>query len=68
MLTAVHCLKEKLLSEIQVIIGSIDLREGRKYDVKKWITYNQWAAIENITKKRSVNDIAVMKVNFINNS
>lgn len=61
-LTAAHCLNGKFLYGIQLIMGSVDLREGRKYDARMSITYNQWADSKNLTKKKSSNDIAIIKV------
>lgn len=64
-LTAAHCLDEELLSGIQFIVGSVDLRKGRKYGSIGWITYNQWADIKNITKTDDPHDIAMVKVIYI---
>lgn len=68
-LTAAHCLHEKLLNQIQVIVGSVDLLGGRKYEPSMWITYDQWANSKNVSKEsqytrnnNAANDIAMIKV------
>lgn len=61
-LTAAHCFNGKTLGEIQLIVGSVDLRKGRKYDPKMWITYNQWVQNKNFTRINATNDIAMVKV------
>lgn len=61
-LTAAHCLKKKLLSQIRLIVGSADLRKGTKYDPSMWITYNDWADGKNMSNNSPDNDIAIIKV------
>lgn len=65
-LTAAHCFENILLGEIRLIVGSVDLRTGKKYDPSMWITYDQWAESKNITKEYELNDIAMIKVTNIN--
>lgn len=64
-LTAAHCLDDVTLNEIWLIVGSVDLRVGRKYTPSMWITYKQWTDRKNITNNETDNDIAMIKVNII---
>lgn len=66
-LTAAHCLNgNNSPSTIQIIVGSIDLREGKKYNVNMWITYDQWEKSKNIYyEKNAINDIAIIKVIYM---
>lgn len=61
-LTAAHCFDGRLLHRIRIIVGSVDLRQGKKHDITMWITYYQWAKSKNITKINELNDIAIVKV------
>lgn len=61
-LTAAHCFGKFLLGEIRVIVGSVDLREGQKFDPSMWITCDQWAEDKIFLKKHRNNDIAIIKV------
>lgn len=61
-LTAAHCFKRDLPHGIRVILGSTDLQKGRKYDVSMWLTYDEWAHIQNSTEITGENDIAIIKV------
>lgn len=62
-LTAAHCLEDLTLSEIWLIIGSVDLRVGKKYTPSMSITYKQWTEMKNITNKETDNDIVMIQVN-----
>ncbi|XP_058793635.1 venom serine protease-like isoform X3 [Phymastichus coffea] len=61
-LTAAHCFEKVSLDDMQIVLGSVDLRHGVRYDVSKRITYNEWAEIEGVHKAIIKNDIAVIKL------
>lgn len=61
-LTAAHCFEGRLLGEILLIVGSADVRTGKKYYPSMWITYNQWAVSKNFVQRSLYNDIAIVKV------
>lgn len=60
-LTAAHCYGT-FRRYGQVFGGSPDLRECDRYDIEDWITYNDWAAQNNIIPESSDNDIAIVTV------
>lgn len=61
-LTAAHCLEGRLLNKTRLTVGSVDRQKGRKYDPSMWITYDQWAKRNNISKQDEENDVAIIKV------
>jgi secreted trypsin-like serine protease len=61
--TAEHCLLEKDLTSIRVIIGSVDVRLGRRYKIFKWLSYNQWVEANGFTRPIEKHDIAMARVN-----
>jgi V8-like Glu-specific endopeptidase len=64
-LTSAHCLDIEKLHPIQVIVGSRDIRYGKKYSTAWWITYNEWALYKNIVPMYDENDIGIIRVNNI---
>ena len=62
-LTAEHCKDDdSTLSDIQVTVGSNDVRAGRKYYVTAWRSFNDWAAQNGRIDPNSDNDIAILTV------
>ncbi|XP_011495571.1 PREDICTED: chymotrypsin BI-like [Ceratosolen solmsi marchali] len=60
-LTVAHCLDGVLMIKIEVIVGSVDIRQGTKYQPNEFITYNSWAKNNNKALIQTDNDIAVLK-------
>lgn len=60
-LTCEHCIIDENVTEVEITIGSMDLRLGQKYGVLEWITYDQWYSEKYIVDE-SVNDIAIITV------
>ncbi|XP_011505016.1 PREDICTED: chymotrypsin-like [Ceratosolen solmsi marchali] len=58
-LTAAHCLC-KDIKNYEVIIGSVYLGKGKKYNIILWMSYEQWASSKNIPLQIPVNDISVI--------
>lgn len=66
-LTAAHCVENRRYSEMDVVIGEINLRNALyTYEVDNWITYNDWAQSRNISIVLSYNDIAILTVYIYN--
>ncbi|XP_058793564.1 chymotrypsin-2-like [Phymastichus coffea] len=61
-LTADHCFEELQPNDTQIILNSIDLRYGTRYNVSKWITYDEWAMKKRIHIVLYDNDIAVIEL------
>lgn len=62
-LTVAHCFRIITTTDvINVILGSIDLMNGTKYDVDFYITYDQWIKKIRPQHKVLLDDIAVIKV------
>jgi V8-like Glu-specific endopeptidase len=61
-LTAGHCVDSVDQSHLRIIAESVDIRNGRIFNILCIITYNQWAVINNIESSHDVNDIAIIKV------
>lgn len=59
-LTAAHCFD--VVNEIEIIIGSVDLRKGKRYDPSVWVTYNRWVESKNNLIRSIAHDIAIVKV------
>jgi hypothetical protein len=47
----------------EIIVGSVDLRNGRIYYPAWWLTYTQWTIINGLSIENEVNDIAIIRVN-----
>ncbi|XP_058793580.1 venom serine protease-like isoform X2 [Phymastichus coffea] len=61
-LTAAHCFEELQPNNTQVVLGSVDLTIGTRYNVGKWITYDEWAEIEGVPQSYDSTDIAIIKL------
>jgi hypothetical protein len=61
-LTADHCIYDKYNNAIQIVVGSIDLRIGRKFSVFWWISYDNWAFQSNIRPYFTINDLSIIRV------
>jgi hypothetical protein len=57
-------LKNLEISNVQIVIGTINVEHGEVYYPFWWVTYNQWAQLKDIQFDNQVNDIAVIKVNL----
>jgi secreted trypsin-like serine protease len=64
-LTAEHCSDNLLISDIEVIVGSNDIREGKQYNVSWWITYNTWISMKKKKSQYHNNDIMMLRVRCI---
>jgi secreted trypsin-like serine protease len=62
-LTAAHCVNNRLLNNTEVIAGANDVRSGKRYRLIGWLTYNTWAITKNIALMYEINDIVVLRVN-----
>jgi secreted trypsin-like serine protease len=63
-LTSAHCTENEHLPHIWAIIGSSDLRQGTRYSLLWWITYNRWIQIQRSRRRFQINDIANIRVSF----
>ena len=63
-LTSEHCLEDERLNTIQIVVETIDLRNGQVFHPFWWLSYNQWIARGNDTYVFNVNDLANIKVNM----
>ncbi|KAJ8684004.1 hypothetical protein QAD02_019796 [Eretmocerus hayati] len=59
-LTAEHCFDEEILSRIRVLYGSSNLNEADEYEAHTWITYPEWAFVNNRRVKNEDDDIAIL--------
>ncbi|KAJ8673041.1 hypothetical protein QAD02_004302 [Eretmocerus hayati] len=60
-ITAEHCLSDiKYLRSYRILMGSSDLQACKKYLIKSWITYDQWAESKRYHIEFARNDIAVV--------
>jgi V8-like Glu-specific endopeptidase len=62
-LSAAHCIINRIVNETVVAVGSIVLTSARLHRISWWITYNEWCDSENIVKEFEDNDISIIKVN-----
>lgn len=63
-ITAAHCIENKQPLEVLVMVGSVDLNEGKMHTIRSWITYNEWARENNMLTEFPLNDIAVIVVSI----
>jgi hypothetical protein len=61
-LSVVHGLIQVPIHLLEIIVGSTDLRSGRKFHLLKLVTYEMWADYKNIPIERSINDISLIRV------
>lgn len=68
-LTARHCFVNvttnqplRNITDIKVTVGSIDMTIGRKYSIKFWITYADWASRNAIPVEHIYHDLAIARV------
>ncbi|XP_011495609.1 PREDICTED: trypsin delta/gamma-like [Ceratosolen solmsi marchali] len=61
-LTAAHCLMYQQLDEIEIIVGSIDLRNGEKYLPEWWITFESWIERKDRISRFLLNDISIIRL------
>ncbi|XP_058793633.1 seminase-like isoform X1 [Phymastichus coffea] len=59
-LTAAHCFEELQPNDTQVVLGSVDLTIGTRYNVSKWITYDEWEEIEGVRNSSHEKDVAII--------
>jgi secreted trypsin-like serine protease len=62
-LTVAHGLDNIPMIKIEVVVGSNDIRQGRKYHPYDFITFNSWAQKKKKRTQYANNDIAILKVN-----
>ena len=60
--TSAHCVANVPPWNIQVHVGSVDLRAGRKYSVSSWKMFSQWARENRQIFNYNINDVVVIKV------
>ena len=63
-LTAGHCKYEVPKNEVEIIVGSIDVRAGRTHFLQWWVTYTDWVFCKTGYFRYTSNDLAVFKVTF----
>jgi hypothetical protein len=63
-ITAAHCLEIIRFSLMEIIVGSIDIRQGMRYHPLWIVDYNRWANLSDLYRKYRINDIAIIKVNI----
>jgi hypothetical protein len=61
-LTAEHCIIFESMDELEIITGSTRLRHCVRYPIFWWITYDQWANIQNVEILLPINDVACIRV------
>lgn len=61
-LTCQHCIFGEEKSNVQITIGSTDLRLGQKYGVDSWQSYDQWYYDVKELAVHTEDDIAVIRV------
>ncbi|XP_058795415.1 tabserin-like isoform X2 [Phymastichus coffea] len=62
-LTVAHCLDNKELTDLQVFVGSNNLRNTRAYEIESWIIYCEWYILKNYQDCDSkANDIAIIQL------
>ncbi|XP_058793578.1 venom serine protease-like isoform X2 [Phymastichus coffea] len=61
-LTAAHCFEEFQPNDTQVVLGSVDLTIGTRYNVSKWITYAEWLNMTGIVNVPREMDVAIVKL------
>jgi hypothetical protein len=61
-LTIHHCFQYLVDYVTEIVIGSHNIRHGKKYYVSWWIPYNEWAIMKNIQRKFFSNDITMIRV------
>ena len=61
-LTSAHCFRCKEVTNVQVTIGSVDLRAAEKFPVSLWLTYDEWVVHKNMSGDIPNSDIVVLKV------
>ncbi|KAJ8687907.1 hypothetical protein QAD02_023702 [Eretmocerus hayati] len=62
-LTAAHCVKdERILNHYVVVVGSPNLRLGRKYSIQSMISYEKWANNNNGKVHPEGDDIAILSL------
>jgi V8-like Glu-specific endopeptidase len=62
-ITVGHCINSERLEDIQVIVGSIYLRNGKNFCPLWWITYNQWIKETNVNEQQLLtDDVAIIRV------
>ncbi|XP_011501557.1 PREDICTED: trypsin theta-like [Ceratosolen solmsi marchali] len=61
-ITAEHCLLEKELTNVRVIVGSIDVRLGKRYRIFHWLSYNQWLKVLTSKDEFEKHDVAVLQL------
>ena len=63
-LTAGHCKNVVPKNEVEIIVGSIDVRAGKRHLVQWWVTYTDWVLCTMGYFDYNANDVAVCKVTF----
>lgn len=61
-LTAQHCLINKQVEQVQILVGSDNLDQGKIYDPESWITYQEWKYSDPSKYPPYYHDVAVITV------
>jgi hypothetical protein len=65
-LSAAHCIEDRLKNETVVLAGSNYLSLCTAYEIFAWITYNEWGERRRIFIEFDTNDISIIKVINLN--
>ena len=61
-LTAASCLKNVALERLRVKIGSSDILSANDFEVSWWLSYEEWAQLNNMPPDHEDHDVAIIKV------
>ncbi|XP_011503421.1 PREDICTED: trypsin-4-like [Ceratosolen solmsi marchali] len=56
--TVEHCLENEQEDSMRVVVGAVDYRQGVRFPIQWWITYDVWAIFNGIAIDFEVNDVA----------
>lgn len=63
-LTAAHCLQNLDKKDVEILAGSHDLTSPhiKKFNIKSYLTYEEWAMKKGRNFNKKVNDVAIITV------
>ena len=53
------------MSDLRVLVGSVDLKKTHPYFVRSWKSYEKWEDENNIPKNLRDNDIGILEVTYL---
>jgi hypothetical protein len=60
-----HCIAGETMQAIQISVGSLDYRQGRKHSILWWLSFEQWTALNHRQIEFPLNDIANIRVKYL---